>query len=359
VTDQDFIYKRAALYKLLGIPLPILRDKDILELGPGGGYNAVAVAHYKPRSYVFVDATNASLEELNRKKSAGLYGQTKIEIIESNIFDFTDSRTFDLVVIEGVIPGQTKPKEMLRHAASFVSENGFLVITTATSTSLMSELCRRLFRPFITTRHNSFNEQTNAAVRIFEPHLRSLGTKTRPAIDWVLDVILHEWPKNYSFSLLDSISTIGGEFVFYGSSPKFLIDDRFYKKIDRSAKSTNELAYEQFSALSLAMLDYRVPILKTIDFSQSKLLDDLSASLEKIVEEILESNSYDRLDDFLFHLKLLREILPEESQQTIISITDFIENFPRLIETNIQPQFDEFSKWWGRGQQYVSFIRTF
>ena len=234
VNDPDFMFRRESLYRMLGIPLPTLCGKQILELGPGGGFNAIAVTHYKPSSYVFVDAAKISIQELKRKKATGLFGDVEIDIIQSNIFDYADKRVFDLVIIEGVIPGQTKPDEILKHAATFVAPNSFLVTTTTTAASLMSEVCRRLFRPFILDQGKTFDEQIVIAEEIFDPHLKSLKTRTRPTRDWVLDVILHEWESGAKvvFSLLDSCRALGPNFEFYNSSPKFLIDDRFYKKIN-------------------------------------------------------------------------------------------------------------------------------
>ena len=57
VHHEDFVFRRNALYKTLGIPFEGLRGKAVLEFGPGGGFNAVAVTRYNPELYVFVDAS--------------------------------------------------------------------------------------------------------------------------------------------------------------------------------------------------------------------------------------------------------------------------------------------------------------
>jgi SAM-dependent methyltransferase len=360
ISDPDFIFKRASLYKLLGIPLPSLRNKSILELGPGGGFNAIAITHFGPENYVFVDATKASLLELNRKKSAGLFGGVNVEIIDSNIFDYADSRVFDLVVIEGVVPGQTKPSEMLQHAGSFVSLNGSLITTTTTATSLLSDVCRRLFRPFVIGNRAFFDEQVELAEKIFDSHLKSLGTKTRPTRDWVLDNILHKWENGarFIFSMIDSSRSLGPSFDFNGSSPKFLIDDRFYKKIDRSAHTSNDLLIQQFSNLSLALLDYRVSLLDILRSTKSTDLEELCVELFEISVDIIEDNSYRKLDAFLALLKEVDEALPDVSRPTSLAIKEFIRKFPEVIERNATTDFPNFSHWWGRGQQYASFTRV-
>ena len=48
VHHEDFVFRRNALYKTLGVPFEGLRGKAVLEFGPGGGFNAVAVTRYNP-----------------------------------------------------------------------------------------------------------------------------------------------------------------------------------------------------------------------------------------------------------------------------------------------------------------------
>ena len=60
-------------------------------------------------------------------------------------------------------------------------------------------------------------------------------------------------------------------------------------------------------------------------------------------------------------LKLLKQIsnlLPKENNLTKKSISNFISDFPQFInDGKISGRFKDFSKWWGRGQQYISFIK--
>jgi 2-polyprenyl-3-methyl-5-hydroxy-6-metoxy-1,4-benzoquinol methylase len=357
IDDPEFIFKRNALYSLLGFPLATLRDRDILEFGPGGGYNATAISHYKPRNYVFVDASDASLTELQRKVDIGVFSKTTTEIVKSNIFDYNDERYFDLVIIEGVIPGQIKPREMLSHASTFVSPNGFLSITTASSVSLVSEFCRRIFLPFIISNNKFFEGQVEASERIFDSHLKALGTKTRPTRDWVLDVILHPWPKNYSFSIPAAIDTLKEKFMFYNSSPRFLIDDRFYKKITSTSETSNELAVNQYAKISSGLLDYRIP-LSDIGHNRLPAIQGLCDEIERLHEQILDANNYEQIEAFFSNLNDLAMAIAPISQPTALSIQNFVTDFSKMIESNKEQEFKEFSKWWGRGQQYVSFARV-
>lgn len=258
---KDFVFRRNYLYSSLGIPLNQLKNKTILELGPGGAFNAVATSAYFPDLYVFVDATKVSLEEIERKRVTGLLKSRKIEIINSNIFDFYDERKFDCVIIEGVVPGQNQPEIILQHASSFVREDGILITTTNSAASILSEICRRLFRIRICEGVSDFSSKVNLTANYFESHLKALDTSTRTATDWVIDSIFHDWHTGkYIFTIPDSIVALDNSFDFYNSSPRFLTDDRWYKKINRSSESLNKLAVLQFSGLAGALLDYRVPL---------------------------------------------------------------------------------------------------
>ena len=361
VSQPDFIFKRNSLYKLLGLPLPSLRGRTILEFGPGGGYNALAITYYGPKVYVFVDASSASLDELNNKVNAKSFGTVDTEIIASNIFDFEDHRKFDIVIIEGVIPGQRHPHLMLKHASSFVSQGGFLITTTTTAMSLLSEVCRRVFLPHFTSTYKTFEDQVSAAVNMFEPHLSTLETKTRPVRDWVLDSIFNPWETSsrMCFTILDSIVALGDEFEFYGSSPKFLMDDRFYKTIGKNALTSNKLVAEQFPPIAFALIDYRIGILEALKCTASAELEPACMEAYDLHSEMLADDSYDQLDKFLACLQKIEDMIPHPFETTSAAIREFIELFPRFVSSDISHKtFRNFCGWWGRGQQYVSFIRT-
>lgn len=360
IGHPDFVFRRESLYKLLGIPIPSLRDRDILEFGPGGGYNATALVPASPRSIVFVDASMQSLQEIREKRERGLFGGVNVEIIESNIFDFQSNARFDLVIIEGTVPGQTKPREMLIHAASFVAKGGYLITTTTSASSLLSEACRKLARPLIVEKSHTFEDQVNVAEELFESHLKNLGTQTRPAKDWATDSIIHQWEKDARvvFSMLESVSVLKENFDFYGSSPRFLIDDRFYKKIGRLAKGPNDLLAEQYPMLGYALLDYRVDAVQSLKEPINFELEDSCTDLFGLQTEIVKSGSYSSLPDFIDGLRGLSSRIPMVFGDTVDSINEFIEVFPRAVGKNTLPQFSEFAKWWGRGQQYISLHRA-
>lgn len=358
-TDRNFLFRRDYLYKTLGIPLWQIKNRNVIEFGPGGGFNAVATTFYGPASYVFVDATKVSIAELERKNALGCFKARHVEIVESDIFDYRDSRRYDLVICEGVIPCQDKPQEMLRHVASFCDEGGILILTTMSASSLLSEICRRVLRPSIMRPGRSFSEQSRMGVKLFQNHLRALGTSTRPAEDWVQDMILHDWHKGkYVFTMLDAAAAIADDFEFYSSSPRFLLDGRWYKHVTADAEDTNSLLRQQYVMLDAFLLDFRLPlrdVLQIKDVSRLAAIAPLCEAACVVHDAIVTENSYDRLEDFVGVLNELRSVLPEEFKVTEIALGDFINGIRILAMNENECSFGSFESWWGRGQQYASF----
>src|SRR5450631_1157391 len=193
LADLDgFIFRRNFLYTRLGAPLRQFKGRRVLEFGPGGGFNAVATSAYQPELYVFVDAAQAGLAELATKRRNDRFGAGHVEIIEKDIFDYSDARKFDYVIIEGAICGQAEPARMLKHVSGFVDQGGILITTTTSAASLLSEICRRLLRIEISKQGISFEARIRLASQIFDSHVKTLGASTRSTEDWVMDAIFHD-----------------------------------------------------------------------------------------------------------------------------------------------------------------------
>lgn len=354
-----FLFRRDYLYRTLGMPLRQLAGRRVIEFGPGGGYNAVATSHYKPDRYVFVDASKASLAQLAALHAEGKFAASQVDIVESDILAYQDDKAYDCVICEGVIPAQGDPERILRKVASFAAPGGVVIITTTSAASFLSEICRRVLRVRIKQLAATFPDQVALSARIFRPHLASLGTSTRPIDDWVIDCILHDFHRGkYVFTMLDAAAALGGDFDFYQSSPRFLIDGLWYKKADPAGPGANTLLQAQYGLLAAGLLDYRVPI-ETALRTRAAIdhIEPLSREACGLHDAILDANDYAGLDDFLRVLLELAKSLPEDYAATRASILDYVDGLPRYIEAPESVAFESFRQWWGRGQQYVSFLR--
>jgi len=362
IIDAGHVSKRHYLYTTLGVPSCAISKWDILEFGPGGGYNAVATSTFGPNKYTLVDASSASIDVLNKSKKDGLFkGVKELEIVESTILNFKKKDIYDLVIIEGLVPGQCSPNEILKHAANYTKKGGILISTCISATSIFSETCRRLFRPYIKANAKDFNEQCKLGAKIFGPQLDALSKNHRPAIDWVQDNIMHPHSPEDKivYTIEDTINLLNDDFIFYSSSPKFAQDDRFYKKVDPSNWGINDLAIDECKEYGTGMIDYRIPIklARIVGAKQTKEIEKKCLEAWNMQLEIVNTLSYSKLSNFVEIALDIEASLPIEFNATKASIQEFCSEFALFVKGEADGKFEKFKNWWGRGQQYISMMR--
>jgi ubiquinone/menaquinone biosynthesis C-methylase UbiE len=69
VGTNQHIARRRRLYQTLGVPLEMIHNKNVLEVGAGTGDNATVNLMFKPKMYTFLDSSEEVLEFLNTRKS--------------------------------------------------------------------------------------------------------------------------------------------------------------------------------------------------------------------------------------------------------------------------------------------------
>ena len=135
--ELEFFRTRSALYMSLGIAKGFLKDKAILEFGPGSGHNSIFTASLGPTKYVLVDGGKKILEAAKRRLSKSVLSPKKITYINSLFEEYQSDEYFDLVIAEACIPMQEDPAAMLKTVAAHVKPGGVLVITTISAVSYL------------------------------------------------------------------------------------------------------------------------------------------------------------------------------------------------------------------------------
>jgi len=365
LTDlENHLIRRNYLYQTLGMPPALFRGGDVIEFGPGTGDNAIATSFYGLNKYILVDGNPPSVRELNKRCEKGSIHAKTCKVIESDINAYRDDARYDVVLCEGLIPGQPQPKQFLDHVSSFCAPGGVVVFTTISYVSQLAEFCRRVFRPVIVADKSPFERQVTIASDIFRDHLATFGVSTRPIEDWVSDNILHDWlvSENQVFSVLDAIDIFGDRFQFHSSSPRFLTDDRWYKAVGRDSDTANDLVIQQYHTFSAMLLDYRVK-LETINGAGLNKewvtkLEDFSFQAYRGHLKICRERSYKSLGEFTDPLEGIAASLPPEMTATREGITDFVHGIRKVAAGDTYHKFGAFKSWWGRGQQYASFVRA-
>jgi hypothetical protein len=257
-----------------------------------------------------------------------------------------------------VIPCQEQPERFLSHVASFAGQDGIVVITTMSAASVLAEICRRLIKPVFRARTADPAELLHSLVAFFKPDLLSLPGMSRLHEDWVLDNILHPWPRRCTFTVPEAIETLDGGFDWLGTSPAVFQDWRWYKSIPRDEKTWNDIGREQYRRWGAYLIDYRVT-----PGAEGGISRDLDAACEAALalqHGMWCGDSLDDLPRFLEALAEIRDMLAGPLPLTAASIGDYQKGMEALAG-GADPggaDFGSFRSWFGRGQQYVSFVRS-
>ena len=347
--------RRHSLYRHLGLQPFAFRNRRVLEFGPGTGDNALYVASCLPECYVLVDGNLASIQAITDKLERGLLPRDRVQCHQSEILNYTPGTAFDVVLCEGVLGGQPDTEAFLSHVASFADSEGVLVITTMSPASLLAEACRRVLKPVFSLRFPDRRGLLDALVAFFGPDLRSLPGMSRLHEDWVLDNILHPWPERFTFTIPEAIATLNGDFDLLGTSPSFVQDWRWYKSIPENAQTWNAVARSECDRWAGYFLDYRLH--PTLPGKPAAELDSACRSALQIHHRIWHENALDLIPDFAKQLKSIRERIEDTMPDTAKSITGFLSGLDEFLSGNLDADFGSFRSWFGRGQQYASFVR--
>jgi len=357
--------RREALYRHLGIVPSLIKGKHIIEFGPGSGHNAIFTASLQPEKYVLVDGNTVGLESTRENinafysksvnKNTEQKGNTIFEFIESEVQDFTYSHKFDIVLAEGLVQLQIDPSNFARKIASFTKNNGILVLTTCDCVSFLSETLRRLLGSIISSPGDNLEKRINDLLPVFSSHAKTLKGMSRPVEDWLIDTIIIPFEGSL-FSISDAINSLGNNFDFYSSSPNFTTDWRWYKDINSPPLLHNENATEIYLSNLHNFLDYRY-LTGARDPKENEKLHSLSRQIfdmEQKYEKDPSCNLLKRvLDNTLSISDNIREIFPETS----IALVEFVNEVAEIKEKGKLPEFKYFKSLFGRGMQYVSFIK--
>jgi hypothetical protein len=347
--------RRRALYRHLGLHRFMFEGRHILEFGPGTGDNALYVGSCMPELYVLVDGNQASIRAISEKLNQALLPRDRVECHTADIQEYTDTRRFDVVLCEGVIPLQSNAAGFLARVASFAGREGLVVITTMSPGSVLAEMCRRVLKPIFSARFHDRETLLRELVTFFEPDLCSLPGMSRLHEDWVLDNILYDWPSPCTFTIPQAIDALDDQFDLLGTSPHFIQDWRWFKSIPQDKKTWNNIAKDEYARWSCYLLDYRVaPV------DQSFLptgVEDLCQVAIDLHHAVRRGDDVDQIPRFAACVSEIGERVAAASPITSRSIQDYLRGLNQLLNGTKDPDFATFRSWFGRGQQYASFVR--
>jgi hypothetical protein len=189
----------------------------------------------------------------------------------------------------------------------------------------------------------------------FRPHLSTLTAMSRPVRDWLEDNIIIKYYGRF-FSIADAIDALDQEFEVYQSSPQFFVDMRWYKGLFGGHRKFNELARAQYFANIGNLIDYRVSASPIAPEKGAKLLDHGEKLFDTMLELEEKGATCELCQKAAQILSNTADLASEISAETSLSLREAA-TFMLSQSSATQPPLSSFSSFFGRGQQYLSFIK--
>lgn len=344
--------RRSSLYRTLGILPRVVHGADVAEFGPGSGHNALYTASLGPRTYTLIDANPRGLRE-SRELLERHHPGLPIAFVESLVEDYRAPRAYEVVIAEGLIPGQHDPGAFARHIGETVKPGGILLVTTISPVSFTADLLRKLIAHRVAPPSLALMERVAILRDVLGPHLATLRGMSRPVDDYILDNITHPF-SGRMFSIAEAIDALGETFEFYGSSPDFALDWRWYKTLVGTAREFNRHAQEQYFGALLNFLDYRFTF-ERHEPEFGRRIDELCQALYAATqaldfgEPVAWPAMLDGVEELAAH------VVPR-APQTARSLRE-VTAYLRKADAGVPPRLADFEGYFGRGMQYVAFTR--
>jgi|APCry1669188970_1035186.scaffolds.fasta_scaffold40197_2 2-polyprenyl-3-methyl-5-hydroxy-6-metoxy-1,4-benzoquinol methylase len=167
-------HRRIGLYRTLGITPLLFKNRDVLEVAPGSGYNSIVTASFGESSYDLVEPNLTGFNEMISLFEKYEINDSGIHFFNCRLEDFLEKRDYDIVLCEGLIPGLDNQDEFVLSLANRVRSGGVLVVTCVDVVSFFFETLRRYLSRILTSQSLE-NERGGSGGPYYQSSLRLLS----------------------------------------------------------------------------------------------------------------------------------------------------------------------------------------
>lgn len=352
---QLHLERRCKLYRQCGIPQIAFRDAEMLEVGPGGGYNTLAFFEWGCKHIDLVEPNPKGREDIKKLFLKHGIRENKYTVFSETIENYLTKKKYDIIIAEGFVPCLPNSKEVIECLCKLLAKNGILVITCYDHVGFFVEGMKRLLGYALIKNIDNYDEKVDCLVKIFEEQLMQLKGVSRYTKDWVQDQILSPVLRNgYTLSMGDAISLLDKNFEVLGASPNIFTDYSWYKDTKYDYK---KIFLKQFNEKRLSLLLAGMEEI-CLDIDIVKTLVERFENIRKLADQYEQEYDNKYIVEILEEMDIIQQanaVLSEEFVYVFKEIKTSLEN---LLEEKIEMKnYPHFFKAFGRSQQYISFMK--
>ncbi len=349
--------RRKKLYRQCGIPIMAFRDAEMLEVGPGGGYNTLAFFYWNCKHVDLVEANQRGREDMKNLFDYHSIGEERYKIFPCKIEDYVTEKKYDIIIAEGFLPVIYNQREVIDALTALVAENGIIVITCGDDVCFFIETLKRLVGIVLTADISDYDKKVKKLTNFFAPQLSKLRGMSRKPEDWVQDQILNPALVNgMELSLLQAIDYFGEEFDILGSSPQMFTDYSWYKDIWYDYKEESRI---QFKRKRLSLLQANMPEI-ILSLEQADKLVEFFEQIKKLETQYEKDLNINAIGQIVEEMHSMKKLVQECFNNQFVDVFHEIEQILRCLlqKENIDmEEYPNFFSAFGRTQQYISFVR--
>jgi len=354
-------YIRKMLYQSLGLPSFAFKDRNVLEVGPGGGYNAIVTATFEPKYYQLVDANETGAKEIIELFKTHNVGSTNVHLENCFIEEFKTDKKFDIVICQNMLCCIKNNYEVLSKIDSLLDKNGVLAISCSDEIGIFYDMTRRLLANILLqrTQTTEFEDKLDIFEKAFAPHLATLDGFYKILRDWCADNLMGKSLYNTSLSVGDVLDFFGDRYNFYQMTPSLIVDEQWHKEIATTPRAYNDRKKSLYESAWHNVFHYKV----TKDLRDAKKNIELRKycreyfNLIEISEEKYTQDSKKQILDVLNNIKINISEIDEKISLSLQEIITFLEKDEISVDS-IKNDFNYFKSAFGKGQQFLSLIKV-
>jgi hypothetical protein len=297
--------RRDSLYSHLGINKSVIKNSEILEVGPAEGHNSAYLSSCNPKLLHLVEPNPNAYK--NIKKTFKKLGAStkKLKVFPVKLENFKKNKKYDLVICEAWLGNSYQERKLMKKLSNFVKKGGQLVTTLSCPLGWVYNVVRRFTAFNIIKDEINFNLKTKKILHLYKPHLKTLKNMSCPYIDWVQDSMLNPGFLNTHPDPSTFFKDIGNRFNFSFSYPAFYSNWNWYKSLIGKKKDRKKFFQDSYIKNICNFLDYNNVYIE----KKLKITKKLNKTASDLINNLIEYEESPSTKNYNFFLKSLSRII--------------------------------------------------